>query len=421
MRLSILLLVLGTGMRAATPAQPAIHHLNELRSLTEDQAETGIRCDVVVTVTMHNPEQFQFFVQENDVGVYVWAVGRKGWVLKAGDLVRIVGKSARGSYAPILDPEEITTIRFAGLPPPFKPPSWSVVRNSDEFDGRFAEVSGRLLSLKPYYREGEDGRFGTDLELESQGETIRAIVNDSTGKDLSALVQSDVVLRGVITPSRMVHEQRHDVWLSVGSLENVILSSRHSLDWNTYPMIPLSRLLTHHGSGVPRSFFRTEGVVTYADDVTTVTLQDGRSAITAIQAFPREIHVGRRFEVLGRLARGDRDLFRIEQAQFREIGAGTPIPPREAPVSELGSGELEGEIVTATGRLSDVAVNRQLCILHLQTTTLPWEVLWPNGPSHLSHLDPDRERSAGDRQGPAPVDGWKTVPGADDDSGAVPG
>ena len=378
MRLLILILAIGMAMGAATPVHPTIHHLNELLSLDEEQAAAGIPCDVTVTVTMFNPTQFQFFIQENEVGVYVWAVGRKGWVLKAGDLVRIVGKSARGSYAPILDPEDITTIRFAGLPPPLKPLSWSAVRNSDQFDGRFAEVAGQLVSIKPYYREGEDGRYGTELELWSRGETIRAIVNDQTGQDLSGYIQSDIILRGVITPSRMVHEQRHDVWLSVGSTENVILAGRHTLDWGAYPAIPLSRLLTHQGSGIPQSFFRTEGVVTYADDVTTVTLQEGHSTVTAIKAFPREVQVGRRYEVLGRLGRGDRDLFRIEQAQFREIGPGTPILPREAPDSELGSGELQDEVVAATGVLSDVVLDRRLCILHLHTP-IPWEALTPNG------------------------------------------
>ena len=334
-------------------------------------------CDLTAVVTLYNPTSFQFFVQEGNLGAYVKVDATSPWALKPGDLVRVEGRSGPGAYAPIVNPDRITRLSFAGLPPPVRPPTWSVVRKTDQFDSRFAEIGGRLLSVKPMDVDGKDGRSGFHLELERDGEIVEAVLYDPAGLDLGRLVQADVTLRGVITPSRMVHKQRHDAWLAVGTVHDITASGLHALDWEAYPEIALPSMLTHHGSGAPNGYFRTKGIVTYVGDGNAVTIQDGFSMMTAIESAPRQLSVGARYEVLGRLARGDRQLFHIEQAQFREVGPGVAVPPREALPWELTLGGLDDEIVRVTGVASDVLAGQRMCVLSFQDHADSWSALLP--------------------------------------------
>ena len=380
MRPLALMLALCAVLRSSPAGHSVIYHLTELLALDDEQAAEAVPCDITAIVTLYNPALFQFFIQEGDVGAYVRVSATSPWKLKPGDLVRIEGKSERGAYAPVVNPDRIMRLRFAGLPAPAKPPAWSVVRNSDQFDNRFVEVPGRLLSVRPLYLDGGDTQSGAHLELLRNGEIVEAILDVPRGFDLSWLVQSDVILRGVITPSRMVHKQRHDAWLAVGSVDDIAEVGRRTVDWEACPKIPLPRLLTHKGSGLPQAYFRTEGVVTYVDDGSTVTIQDGISMITAIQSSPQSLRVGTRYEVLGRLVRGDRQIFHINEAQFREIGLGAVVPPRAARPWEIGLGNLEDEIVRVAGVTSEVVVvNRGFCLLHLEGNGIRWEALLPHG------------------------------------------
>jgi len=376
-RAVIFALALRTAMWCGPSGQAPIRHAEQVLALDNKQAQ-GRPCDITATVTLYKPDQFHFFVQEGDAGVYVTVYPASPWRLKPGDLVRIEGKLARGGYAPVIDPGRITWIRFAGLPSPVKPRSWGVVRSSDQYDNRFAEVQGRMLTVRREYLDGGEARFGSHLEIESQGETIEAILDDRRELDLSGLIQSEVVLRGVITPSRMVHSQRHDVWLAIGSMEDVVEVARHPVDWGAYPKIALPSLLTYRGSATPQGYFRTEGVVTYVDATNAVSIQDGESMATASESAPRPLHQGARYEVFGRLARGDRQILHIAEAQFREIGPGGAMRPRAAPASELGFGGLEDEIASVTGTLDDVDVNRGLCMLRMEESLLSWEALFPH-------------------------------------------
>jgi signal transduction histidine kinase/CheY-like chemotaxis protein len=355
-----------------------IRHVAELLELDDELAAKAVPCDITATVTLYNPALFQFFIQEGDSGAYVGITQTSPWKLKPGDLVRIEGKSGRGGYAPIVNPDRITRIGYAGLPAPLKPSSWSIARNSDRFDNRFAEIQGRLLSVRPLYLDGGEGQFGAHhLELQSNGEIVEAVLDVPGGRDLSWLIQADVVVRGVITPSRMVHKQRHDAWLLIGSADDVREVGRETVNWEACPKIPLPKLLTHGGSGVPEGYFRTEGTVTSVDDVNTATVEDGFSMISARQASPRSLRLGTRYEILGRLVRGERQIFYIDEAQFREVGPGTVTPPRAALPTEIGLGDLDGQIVSVPGTASEVVLSHGMCVLHLQDRTVTWEAVLP--------------------------------------------
>jgi signal transduction histidine kinase/CheY-like chemotaxis protein len=356
-----------------------LHHLTELLALDDEEADRSVPCDITATVTLYDPALYQFFVQEGDFGAYVVIYPSSPWQLKPGDLVRIEGKSQRGGYAPVIKPERIQLVRFAGLPAPARPQSWPVVRGTDQFDNRFAEVEGRVLTVTPLYLDGGEAQFGAhELKLLHNGEIIDAMLDVPRGHDLSGLIQCDVVVRGVITPSRMLHKQRHDAWLVISSLDDVRQVRRNPLNWDAWPKIPLSGLLQYRGSGAPPSYFRTEGTVTWLDGASRVTIEDGHTMITASRAWPQTLREGIRYEVLGRLIRGDRGYLHIEEAQFRELGPGSITPPRAALPREIGLGEYEDELVTSAGTMAEVADNHATCVLHLQAQEMAWEAVMPH-------------------------------------------
>ena len=196
--------------------QNPIHHLSDLLQLDDALVAQSLPCDITATVTLYDPIRYQFYVQEADAGglcaerthqpleTLHWRPGPHRRPLPTG-----------APHAPVIFPDRITRLAHTGMPAPLKPPSWSAVRNTDAFDNRFAEVEGRLLSIRPLYLDGSDPTSGAyQLRIESHGETVEAFVNSGAGHQPAWHVQSDVIVRGVITPSRMLHKQRHDAWLA---------------------------------------------------------------------------------------------------------------------------------------------------------------------------------------------------------------
>ena len=356
-----------------------LHHVSDLLALTDAEAARGVPCDITATVTIYRPALFQFFVQEGNSGAYVLASPRSPWKLKGGDRIRITGRTGPGAYAPVIAAETIQWLGVSGLPPPAKPTDWSAIHNTDRFDNQWAEVEGRVLEATPLYLDGP-GFDAHQLTLEHNGERLEVMFAVPRGFDFSGLVQSDVVVRGLISPWRMLHKQRHDGWILVSSSEDVRVVRRHSLDWNAYPKIPLSSLMQHQGSGVPGGYFRTEGTAAWSDASGRVSLEEGFSAITASPAWPRTLTEGRRYEVLGRLSRDDRSYLHIEEAQFRDLGPGVLTPPRPALSRELGFGEFEDELVISKGVLTDIASSKTICVLHLKDGVMAWEAVLTHSP-----------------------------------------
>ena len=353
-----------------------IRHVNELLALTEAEATRGVPCEITATVTLYRPALFEFFVQEGDAGAYVFVQPTSPWKLKSGDLIRIEGKSQAGAYSPLIVPGRIQWLGFAGLPRPVKPADWSLIHTTDRFDNQFAEVEGRVLTATPLYLD-QPGFDAHQLTLENKGQRLEIMFSVPRGFDFSSLIQSDVVVRGLISPWRMLHKQRHDGWMIVASSEGIRVVHRHSLDWAAYPKIPLTSLLQHRGSGVVEGYFRTEGTAAWSDAGGRVNIEDGFSMITVSPAWPRTLRQGMRYEVLGRLERDDQSYLRIGEAQFRELGPGIITPPRPALSRELGFGEFQDELVTSTGVLTTIASSPTMCVLHLRDDVMAWEAVLP--------------------------------------------
>ena len=365
------------GANAAPAASSVLHHLSELQALSQQEAAQGVPCDLAATVTLYNPGLFQFFVQEGDAGAYVFQ--NSAMKLQPGDRVRIQGKSQQGGYAPVVVADRITRLGSPGLPEPVRPSSWSPIHNSDRFDNRFAEIEATVLSVAPLFMDGSEAEPGAhELKLAHKGETLQAMLIVAGGFDPSALVQSDVVVRGVITPSRMMHKQRHDGWIVVDSMNDVCVLRKHPLDWNRHPKIPLSGLLQFRGPKPPDGYFRTEGTVAWFDAVSAVTIEDGLSSIDVSRAWPEKLRQGTRYEVFGRLVRGERNYWHIEEGQFREIGPGEAAPTRAALPREVALGELPGELITVTVTLTQVLDRRGICVLHLQDKEFSLEAELPH-------------------------------------------
>jgi signal transduction histidine kinase/CheY-like chemotaxis protein len=372
----ILVVAALAGANAAAPS--LLHHLSELQALGQAGAAQGVAIDVVAIVTVYKPSLYQFYVQEGDAGVYVGVTNASAWKVQAGDRVRIRGKSQQGGYSPIIVPDSIVRIDSPGLPAPVRLSSWSSIHNTDRLDNIIVEVVGTVVSVAPLYMDGREAEFGAhELTLAHNGETLQGMLFVPAGFDMSALVQSDVVIRGLVTPSRMMHKQRHDGWIVIGSMNDVRILRRHPLDWDKWPNVPLSKLLQLGGPPTPEGYFRTEGTVTWFDGVSAVTIEEGVSSIDVRRAWPQSLRQGRRYEVLGRLVRGERNFWHIEEAQFREIGPGSVAPIRAALPREIALGELAGELVASPGTVIDVREARGTCVLRLEDLEFSWEAELP--------------------------------------------
>jgi signal transduction histidine kinase/CheY-like chemotaxis protein len=364
-----------TAAPAETPR--TLRHLSELMALDNDTASKGLPIQVEAVVVRYVPRMLQLMIQEGEVGAYVFPGDTSHWDLRPGDLVQIHGTTDRGSYAPIIRPQTIQRLGFRGLPNPAILDSFSDVLGSDRFDNRWVETRGRVLSCTPFMSGAKDEFDSHRLRLERGGQVTNVTLNVPPGRDLSWLVQSSISVRGVVMCSRMIHKQRHGGEIGVASLDDIRVLERHPIEWQTTPKLELGRLLQHRGTGIPDGYFRTEAMVTYADQSGSVGLQEGFARFSAEPAWEHNLQAGLRYEILGRLATDERGFYFLDEAQFHPLKKGVSSPPLPVKSNELGIGELGGSLVTISAQVTEFTETSHLCVLRLHEAPADFEAVLP--------------------------------------------
>ena len=144
----------------------------QVRSLSVTEALRAHPVRVTGVVIFSDPQNSNYFVQDNTGGIYV-DIKRKPFdpLPKVRQWVEVLGFSGPGQFAPVIEPEELRVLSDGDFPPPNPAGLWTLMTGSQ--DSQWVMVNGVVR-----HQTLEDNNYV--LTLSSGESTIKVIVPDGT-------------------------------------------------------------------------------------------------------------------------------------------------------------------------------------------------------------------------------------------------
>lgn len=369
--ISVILLASSVLVSFGTTAEPLSNAL-ALRSLSAEEAESGVAVDLRGVVIFAEPQGTVFF-QDATAGTYFQL---RGLTAPApGDEIRVRGISYPGLYLPGIAEVRLEVLAHPGLP------DAAPVDFNELMSGRYhyqrVSVEGIVRTVEP----DAEGASLVRVDLGSQVVEIR-LEEPPTGDDgiIDCRVRATGLAAGVINNRRQLVEPylRCRSWADI----EIIEAAR---DLRSIPEISPGEILTFAVGGQERRRVKVTGVVlaSFADG--EIYLRSGGSGIgVRLVSSDPLLESGDYVEMIG-FPEMDRFSARIVDAVTLDHllgdGSAVPVPAR---IAELLEGQHDSDLVTLTAELSEQYRNESggvlvlrdgARIIHAETPALPDDLL----------------------------------------------
>lgn len=371
-------------------ARPRLTRIDAIRALSPDEAAKGYPVRIRGTVTyldeswpsgliVHDGRSGQFVLYAEP---YIRTHPRID--LRVGDLVEVEGHTARGGFAPNVDPSLVRKLGRGSLPPPKHLPYTALQTGRHDCD--YVEITGvgqRAWLVEP-------PAAGLFLEVAVEGGTVRASMQDATPEDVDRFVDARLRLQGNVGALFGRAGQLRGV--SLLTVRAAVVVVEPPPDPFTLPSRPVSSLYRYSREGEVNRRIRLRGVVTGQRIGDSVEVRDFTSNMRFRDVrhvlFLRDETGAARIETAQdtRLAPGDL----VDVAGFPAVTSTKPIL-RNAIVRRLESGpkppflplppeqaldpEKDAELVQAQARLLGVVAGPAEGRLVLQLGETPFEAV----------------------------------------------
>jgi diguanylate cyclase (GGDEF)-like protein len=281
-----------------------------------------------------------FFFQDSTGGISVDRTDNAD--VHTGDVVEITGTSGPGLFAPIV---LASYVKVVGHGPP---PSARRVSYGDLFggaqDSQWVEMTGIVHSART---SEEDGHIVLLLYLEIGGGSVRVLIHDFRGIDLTHVADSRISVRGVAATEFNQKRQFSGLDLYVPSRQFLDILEPAGRDPFDVPTTPVANALQF---GQAQHRVKIVGTSTYQAAGHAIYLQDGADGIRVQSLSEQSIGPGRRVEAVGFPTLGDYAPM-LEDALFRDLG---PVPLVK-PVDIVAN-----NVITMEGDFYQVPYDQQL-------------------------------------------------------------
>ena len=329
---------------ASGPAPKPLNSIAQVLRLTNEQAGAHYPVRLRAQVTLDVPAAYYLFLQYGKSGIYSDQPVAPARV-SPGDLVEIVGVTARGGYAPVLQPKTLTVIGHAPLPPPVR--AGEPGQDIPESANLWAVAEGTIL--RSQVRSRSDSRFLT-LQLQLAHVDIPVLVALMEGCDPAALVDARVRVHGILGTLYAGAQNRTADALFIANCAAIETLTHPHADWSR-PLSHLSTMFTYRSGTRAGDIVRVRGTVTGAASAEQFYIQSGIWGILVEPVEPQFTpQIGEGLEVLGRVQQDALGGRQIVGARLR------PAPPEPVEIQHLtdslqpASGEslvaVEGEVLS---------------------------------------------------------------------------
>jgi signal transduction histidine kinase len=264
-------------------------------------------------------------------------------------VVEIEGVSSPGEFAPIVVPAQIRVVGTAALPAPARV-TYEQLASGKE-DSQFVEITGVVRSVQRH--EASQHHL---IEITTGGGRLSVYARQLPVPNAEELLDSTVRVRGVCSTEFNHQRQLFAIRLMVPRPEDFVVELPAPKDPFAIPARPIGSLLQFAPQEAYGHPVKVAGTVIYSDPGRALFLQEGAQGVE-VQTKAREpLQLGDRVEALGFVSQGEYTPI-LEDAIFRKISSGQPLPPSPVTSDEALKGKHDCRLICVTAKLLDRALH----------------------------------------------------------------
>lgn len=336
----------------AADTPPVLTNATDVISLPEELAGRQIKVSVTGVVTVGVPGLVaSFFIQDATGGVFV--DNRNGPIPAAGDLVRLVGVTEKGAYAPVITGPTWRKIGTAPLPPAKAVPIDRFMSGAE--DSQRVEVSGVVRSAQMSETESN-----IDLAIASGGYRFHAFPKLPAGLDPQSLIGARVRLRGTAGAFFNQAQRRLTaVKLFMPLPEDFVVEAREMTDPFTQPVLPLKNIAQYRKDNRPGQRVHVRGRLTCLRPGRDLFIQDDSGSLDVKSTQLAKAAIGDTLDVIG-FVDFERFLPVLNDAAWRRTSVvNAPLQPRAVTVQQIQDGLCHASLISLQGKLLDGFVRQE--------------------------------------------------------------
>jgi signal transduction histidine kinase len=303
------------------PAQtnlPLLTAARQVKQLTLEQATLQYPVRVRAVVTFADEPHGQLFVQDETEGIFVEIQGDYDFRLRTGQLLEIEGVSAPGGFAPDIVPRRLTLLGEALLPEPHQVNFDQMAAGQE--DCNWVEFKGIVRSVRP------EPLAWAGLTLVGGGGRVIVPIGNPDLERCERLVDAEVSVRGICIAQFNSKEQLSQVAIQVPSMTDVSVTKPAPANPFAGPLRKNSQLLQYASREEHGHRVKVRGVVTFQQPGRTLFIADETQGLCIQTRQTTPVQPGDLLEALGFPATGEYVSPVLQDAVFRKIKAGAPLP-----------------------------------------------------------------------------------------------
>ena len=334
--------------RAQTTAEalPTLTSARAAHRLSSEEAARGYPVHLRGTVTYYDgeidPRRATLFVADSSGSIYVSPVHPPTTAWKPGQLVEIVGRSAAGDFAPIVDHAQVRVIGKSHLPALAPRMTMADLRTGEE-DGQWVEVEGLVYSTR---------KAGGNVLLEvamSDGAITASTLRDPM-VDYTSLIDARVRIRGNAAPFFNHRGQVTGAHLLFPGIATVKVLEPAAVNPFGMPVTDIGNLMRYSPQFGFRHRTHLRGVVTLFWPGRLICVQDPSEALCAETEQTTPLAVGQSVDVVGFPMMGDFTPTLI-RATYRANAQTSPVAATAIAAREAFEGSSDASLVKLEGQL----------------------------------------------------------------------
>ena len=383
----------GRGKLPGGGSLPTLTHIDQIRSLTLEEAGRGYPVRIRGVVTYSHVEEGDLFIQDSTAGIWV-DPQKYNLNLRAGQLVDVEGIAEIGDFAPQIEKARVRILGKAPFPAPRRVSGDELA--SGRQDSQWVEVQAVVRSA---------AERGTDLTLNASAGAFQfKVFAHDYGPPPMDLVDAVVRIRGVFAGFYTDSGLFTGVQVLVPNRSGIEIVRRRTGGLFSLPVRPIRLFLRLTPEGAFTHRVRVQGVVTYQgsgllcigdhNDALLIHLgmpstQAPPEAVSQPGGESTSVKVGDLVEVVGFPAWGESTPV-MRDAVFRRIGAGSMPSPRTMSVAQALQGDHNADLVRLSAELLNRTHREDREVLELQDggTTFRAEMEKQDGIQSLDSLRP---------------------------------
>ena len=332
-----------------TAPSRVLSSIAEIRALSQAEAAREYRTQHQATVLIYDyraravPPRHELLVYDGKAGLQIAYAGEP-LDLRAGDRIELLGHTAAGPFAPIVQADKVARLGQGVLPPAH------VVAMKDVLSGR---EDGQWVELAGVVRRSSVAEDRLEMVLDSDGTRFPVCFTGAApaAADFQSLVEARVTVRGVATGLFNEQSQMRGVrCFYCPGLTYLRVLRPSPGDPFARPARTFGELRTKLPESADDLRVKVAGTVALNWRGHSVFLTDGARSLQVKCVAPQPLAIGDAVEVIG-FCETKNFGPSLQDGVCRRVGAGTLQPAREVNAAAVLSGAQEASLVTLRAQL----------------------------------------------------------------------